>query len=143
MSGVNPGYSKVHYGVDGYYIPRENGKTYINMWLDAIKSNKEAIILCSYNIHPEETGWEAVKPIRKVENDNEDPYKDPFLYEKITEAYLALRYGFIEGFKYKEESTDVYLYRQQKLEKCDFNDSELVIIITEFRLEIKELVVFI
>lgn len=130
--GVNPGYSKVHSGIDGYYIPRENGKTYMNMWLEAIKSNREVILIGSYNIHPEETGWEAVKPIRKISTDNDDPCKDPFLYEKITEAYLALRYGFIEGFKYREESsTEVYLYCENKLVKHSSNDNDLVIVIPD------------
>ncbi|HOA32438.1 MAG TPA: hypothetical protein PKM70_11010, partial [Clostridia bacterium] len=50
----------------------------------------------------------------------------------ITEAYLALRYGFIEGFKYREESsTEVYLYCENKLVKHSSNDNDLVIVIPD------------
>ena len=65
------------------------------------------IIIPSYNDHAEETGWEATVPIRPPSNENCDQGtegEDPYLYEKITEAYLALRYGFIDGFMYRRKT---------------------------------------
>ena len=48
------------------------------------------------------------------------PGEDPYLYEKITEGYLALRYGFIESFHYRVEGSDqVFVFEAGELEKAD------------------------
>lgn len=109
VMGAQTGYSKP--GMETAVIKRENGKHYIEQWLDAIKANPKVIILPSYNDHCEETGWEATIPMRPASEglDQGTPDEDPYLYEKITEAYMALRYGYIEGFMYRaEHDTQVY-----------------------------------
>lgn len=51
---------------------------------------------------------------------NDYPNENPYVYEKITEAYLALRYGYIEGFFYQVEgTTQVYQCVDGYLEKVD------------------------
>ncbi|HOA30812.1 MAG TPA: hypothetical protein PKM70_02675 [Clostridia bacterium] len=133
--GVQPGYNKAHQGIEIQTIYRENGKHYIQSWLNAIKQNPEMIIIPSYNDHAEETGWEATVPIRPPSNENCDQGtegEDPYLYEKITEAYLALRYGFIDGFMYREEnSKETYLFKNNKLAKVEPKETDLVIIIPD------------
>ncbi len=111
IMGVQPGYNKAHQGVYYEPFPRDNGVRYTQMWLEAIKENPKVIMIPSYNDHAEETGWEATIPIREgAPNSAKDyPGEDPYVYEKITEAYLALRYGYIEGFFYQvEDTTQVY-----------------------------------
>lgn len=105
--GVQPGYNKGHQGPYFKPFPRDNGVRYTQMWLDAIKKNPKFILIASYNDHAEETGWEATVPIRKpISTAAQDVEgEDPYVYEKITEAYMALRYGYIEGFFYKVEGT--------------------------------------
>ena len=74
----------------------------------------------SYNDHCEETGWEATTPVKAAGAglDQVPSGEDPYLYEKITEAYLALRYGYIDGFFYKVENTSqVYQYKNGALQK--------------------------
>ncbi len=113
VMGAQPGYNKAHQGAPIDPVPRMIGGHYINQWLEAIKQNPEVIIIPSYNDHAEETGWEATVPLRPAipEAAQDTIGEDPYLYEKITEAYLALRYGFIEGFYYREEgSNDLYRY---------------------------------
>lgn len=107
IMGVQAGYNKPHHA----FVARENGAHYIAQWLEAIKANPKVIMLPSYNDHCEETGWEATVPARPPLPDQEQDVEgaDPYLYEKITEAYMALRYGYIEGFFYRAESeTQVY-----------------------------------
>ena len=120
IMGVQPGYNKAHQGIDIDYFARDNGERYIQMWLEAIKENPKVIMIPSYNDHAEETGWEATVPIRKgAEGSAPDVEgEDPYVYEKITEAYLALRYGYIEGFFYKVEgTTQVYQCVDGSLDK--------------------------
>ncbi|MBR5500027.1 MAG: hypothetical protein IKV74_00710 [Clostridia bacterium] len=122
IMGVQPGYNKAHQGVDIESFPRDNGKRYTQMWLEAIKANPKVIMIPSYNDHAEETGWEATTPIRAgaAGSAKDYPNEDPYVYEKITEAYLALRYGYIEGFFYKvEETIQVYQCVNGSLEKVD------------------------
>lgn len=108
VMGVQAGYNKPHHR----FVARENGKHYIEQWLAAIKANPNVIVLPSYNDHCEETGWEATVPTRPPLPDQEQdvPDADPYLYEKITEAYMALKYGYIEGFFYQPED-DMQVYR--------------------------------
>ncbi len=105
VMGAQPGYNKYN----GGSIDRENGHHYIEQWLAAIKADPRIIMVPSYNDHAEETGWEATTPLKDARpgrQSSDTPGEDPYLYEKITEAYLALRYGYIEGFYYKTEGTD-------------------------------------
>ncbi len=120
IMGVQPGYNKAHQGVYYKPFPRDNGVRYTQMWLEAIKTNPKVIMIPSYNDHAEETGWEATMPIRPaIPSAAQDvPGEDPYVYEKITEAYLALRYGYIEGFFYRVENTEqVYQCVNGRLEK--------------------------
>lgn len=136
VMGVQPGYNKAHQGVDISSFPRDNGKRYIQMWLDAIKANPKVIMIPSYNDHAEETGWEATTPIRAgaVGSAKDYPGEDPYVYEKITEAYLALRYGYIEGFFYQVEGTSqVYQCVDGYLEavEADSADDEPIILLPD------------
>ncbi len=120
IMGVQPGYNKAHQGTYTTSFPRDNGVRYTQMWLDAIKANPRVIMIPSYNDHAEETGWEATTPIRPAIDFAAQDVKgeDPYVYEKITEAYLALRYGYIEGFFYKvENTTQIYQCVNGYLEK--------------------------
>ena len=125
--GVQPGYNKGHQGPYFKPFPRDNGVRYTQMWLDAIKKNPQFIMIASYNDHAEETGWEATTPIRKpIASAGQDcEGEDPYVYEKITEAYLALRYGYIEGFYYQVENTkQVYQCVNGYLEKVKSTAAE-------------------
>lgn len=140
IMGVQPGYNKAHQGVYYEPFPRDNGVRYTQMWLEAIKENPKVIMIPSYNDHAEETGWEATTPIREgAEGSAKDyPGEDPYVYEKITEAYLALRYGYIEGFFYKVEGTkQVYQCVNGYLEKvsASANGKEPVILLPEGYIE--------
>lgn len=124
IMGVQPGYNKP--GMESSVVKRENGQHYIEQWLAAIKQNPKVIMLPSYNDHCEETGWEATVPTRPaaegLDQGTED--EDPYLYEKITEAYMALRYGYIDGFFYKVENTSqVYQYTGGGLKKVSASDA--------------------
>ncbi len=118
IMGVQPGYNKP--GMESSVVKREGGKHYIEQWLAAIKANPKVIMIPSYNDHCEETGWEATTPVKKAGTglDQVPAGEDPYLYEKITEAYMALRYGYIDGFFYKvENTTQVYQYKNGGLKK--------------------------
>lgn len=118
VMGVQPGYNKP--GMESAVVKREGGKHYIQQWLAAIKANPKVIMIPSYNDHCEETGWEATTPVEKAGAglDQVPSGEDPYLYEKITEAYLALRYGYIDGFFYQVENTSqVYQYKNGSLQK--------------------------
>ncbi len=118
VMGVQPGYNKP--GMETAVVKRENGKHYIEQWLAAIKQNPKVIMIPSYNDHCEETGWEATTPTKAAGAglDQGTANEDPYLYEKITEAYMALRYGYIEGFFYQvENTTQVYKCVKGELKK--------------------------
>ncbi len=122
IMGVQPGYNKPHHA----FVARENGKHYIEQWLAAIKANPKVIMLPSYNDHCEETGWEATVPMKPPLPDQEQDVEgaDPYLYEKITEAYLALRYGYIEGFYYQaEDDSQIYQCVHGELVQVDYSAS--------------------
>lgn len=122
VMGAQPGYNKAHQGSSMKFVERRSGAHYIEQWLAAIKQNPECIIIPSYNDHAEETGWEATVPVRPaIASAAQDvPGEDPYIYEKITEGYLALRYGFIEGFYYRvENSEQVFVYKNGTLEKTE------------------------
>lgn len=133
--GVQPGYNKSHQGTKIDSIFRNNGQHYIEAWLAAIKANPAVIIIPSYNDHAEETGWEATVPVRENTVPNSDPGtpgEDPYLYEKITEAYLALKYGYIDGFIYREESSsNAFLFKDNQLTQVTPGETDLVIIIPD------------
>jgi len=118
VMGAQPGYNKAHQGSSMKFVERKSGAHYIDQWLAAIKQNPEVILIPSYNDHAEETGWEATVPLRPAppHAGQDVPGEDPYLYEKITEGYLALRYGFIEGFHYRaENSNQVKVFEKGRL----------------------------
>ena len=140
VMGTQPGYNKAHQGSSMMVVERESGAHYIEQWLAAMKQNPEVILIPSYNDHAEETGWEATAPIRPaIASAAQDvPGEDPYLYEKITEGYLALRYGFIEGFHYRVENTNqVKVFENGRLKNVAAPDplKEPVIILPEGYLE--------
>ncbi len=109
IHGISPGFSRSHNGL-GTTVPpisRENGDRYRNEWLAAVKRKPEMIVISSWNDHAEETGIEAVELLEPIEGRGEE---DPFFYEKITEGYLALKTGYLDGFCYRSES-DPQMYR--------------------------------
>ena len=117
--GVNPGWSRSHNGLQSGSpaLSRENGDTYRRMWLRALKAKPETIVIASWNDHAEETGIEAVRLSETVEG-REDEGKNPYLYEQMTEGYLALKTGYVDGFYYKAESdTQIYRYSGGRLQK--------------------------
>ena len=117
--GINPGWSRSHNGLKSNAEPlsREHGNYYRQQWLKAIKQNPETIVIASWNDHAEETGIEAVELLEPIEGRGQE---DPFYYQKITEGYLALRHGYLDGWYYKAESDDiVYRFTQGQLCKAD------------------------
>lgn len=115
--GLTAGWSRDHNNL-GHLLPpvsRSNGKRYQEEWLAAIKANPEMIVIASWNDHAEECGIEAVEilsPIPGRETDNENP----FYYEQLTEGYLGLKTGCMEGFHYQSENDNrIYRYENQKL----------------------------
>lgn len=152
--GVVPGFNKGE--IQGYapnelmdQIRRENGQRYMKNWLDAIKADREVIMITSWNDFAEEPAIEAAIPksdelIDEAVKDKGYPMKTrherdklngsdrhniwldhygelaPFWYEEITWAYMALKKGLINGFYYREESSEkFYRYMDGKLTEGD------------------------
>lgn len=125
--GLSPGWSRSHNGMVEFRQPvsRENGARYTREWLNAVKANKEMIVISSWNDHAEECGIEAVRLTPKdgekevvngVIQGREIEQENPFYYQQITEGYLALKTGYLENFYYRSESSDiVYQYKKGKL----------------------------
>ncbi len=117
--GITPGWSRSHNDMVEFHGPisRENGKRYQRMWLEAIKTNPETIVITGWNEHVEETGIEAVTLSEVVEG-REKEHLNPYYYQEITEGYLALRTGYLENFYYQSESgSQLYQYKNKKLIK--------------------------
>ena len=116
--GINPGWSRCHNGqtFNAPPLSREHGDYYRKQWLNAIKSKPNVIIVASWNDHSEETGIEAVKLLEPIPGRGEE---DPFFYQRITEGYLALKQGFLDGFVYCQESRPdrMYLYQNKRLQE--------------------------
>ena len=116
--GITPGWSRSHNGLEtlGFKpISRENGEHYRKEWLNAVKANKEMIVITGWNEHGEETGIEAVTLREPIEG-RELEHLNPYFYEQMTEGYLALKTGFLEGFYYQSEQSDtVYIYQNGEL----------------------------
>jgi hypothetical protein len=130
--GLTAGWSRDHNELGHPLAPvsRGNGKRYQEEWLAAVKANPEMIVIASWNDHAEECGIEAVEilsPIPGRETDN----KNPFYYEQLTEGYLGLKTGYIEGFYYRSENENrIYRYQDKKLVKVDgVNDRTSVIVV--------------
>ncbi|MBR5281051.1 MAG: hypothetical protein IKU26_08815 [Clostridia bacterium] len=118
--GITPGFSRSHNGLATSVDPlsRENGKRYQKAWLEAIKTNPKMIVIASWNDHAEETGIEAVKIVNGTIEGREYESENPYYYEQITQGYLALKTGYLEGFYYRAESeTQVYRYENGALKK--------------------------
>ena len=109
IHGISPGFSRSHnnLGTSAPPISRENGDRFRNEWLAAVKRKPEMIVISSWTDHAEETGIEAVELLESIPGRGEE---DPFFYEKITEGYLALKTGYLDGFCYRSES-DSQMYR--------------------------------
>ena len=130
VMGVMPGWDTKHLGRGTRPISRSKGERYTKMWLEAIKRNPEAISIVSWNDHAEETGIEAVNMVVAIpEREGEDPY----LYQKITEGYLALRTGLLDNWYYRaESSSDIYQYVEGRLVPVNqAPDREVVIIVPD------------
>ena len=130
--GINPGWSRSHNDFN-WTGPapksRENSAKYTRMWLEAIKTNPEQIVVASWNDHAEETGIEAVILKEAIEG-REDEYKNPYMYEQITEGYLALKTGYLEGFYYRaENSVQIYRYASKKLSAVSSVPDDKVLIV--------------
>ena len=127
--GINPGWSRSHNGLSSAAPPRsrENGKVYQQHWLNAIKRKPEMIVIASWNDHAEETGIEAVELLESVEGRGQE---DPYYYEKITEGYLALKTGYLEGWYYRAESdAKTYQYTNGKLKYVASVPSKAAVIV--------------
>lgn len=101
----------------------EHGSRYIRSWLDAIKKDRPVIIITSYNDFSEETAIEAFTPRRNNEGYITAPLIDyygnevPDWYEKITEAYIALKHGLSEGYQYRfENGSRIFIYKNGRCE---------------------------
>ncbi|MDD6237040.1 MAG: hypothetical protein PUB00_06630, partial [Clostridiales bacterium] len=117
--GVNPGWSRSHNGLEigKAEINRENGDLYRRLWLRALKAKPETIVIASWNDHAEETGIEAVNLSEDIAG-REAEKKNPYLYEQMTEGYLALKTGYVKGYYYKAENdSNIYQYTGSKLQK--------------------------
>ena len=117
--GVNPGWSRSHNGLSSGAAEknRENGDLYRRLWLRALKAKPEMIVIASWNDHAEETGIEAVNLSENIAG-REAEKKNPYLYEQMTEGYLALKTGYVKGYYYKAESdNNIYQYTGSKLQK--------------------------
>ncbi len=128
-------------------ILRRQGEQYMDMWLAAIKANRDTIVITSWNDFAEEPAIEAMDPrpdnevmedaqrvgypfnirhIRDLSNgtDRHNIWLDyygthcPYWYEEITWAYASLKTTLLDGYYYREESDpDVYRYKNGELEK--------------------------
>lgn len=126
-------------------IKREQGNYYMMNWLDAMKADREVIMITSWNDFAEEPAIEAALPrndadieisVKRVgypmdlrherdklnEKDRHNIWLDyygdpaPYWYEELTWAYLALKTGLLENCVYKEENKDnVYQYSNRRL----------------------------
>ncbi len=117
--GVNPGWSRSHNGLSSGSPEksRENGDLYRRLWLRALKAKPEMIVIASWNDHAEETGIEGVNLSENVPG-REVEAKNPYLYEQLTEGYLALKTGYVKGFYYKAENdSNIYQYDGSILKK--------------------------
>lgn len=130
--GINPGWSRSHNDFNwtgAAAKSRENGEKYTRMWLEAVKTNPETIVVASWNDHAEETGIEAVKlnePIAGRENE----YLNPYMYEQITEGYLALKTGYLNDFYYRAESaSQIYKFSNGLLNSVSAIPTDRVLII--------------
>ncbi len=118
--GINPGFSRSHNNLSSTVEPisRENGELYVNAWLQAIKANPKMIVIASWNDHAEETGIEAVNIVDGIIEGREEEHLNPYFYEQITQGYLALKTGYLEGFYYRAESdSTIYQYESGELKK--------------------------
>lgn len=152
--GVIPGFNKGAIQGDTansvvQQIRREQGNHYMQMWLDAIKANRETIVISAWNDFAEEPSIEAMKPrsdaqiaidsarvgypydvrhARDLQNgtDRHNVWLDyygnpvPYWYEEITWAYTSLKTTLLDGYYYKEEgSSSSYQYKNGQLIKQD------------------------
>lgn len=131
--GVTPGFSRSHNDLGTILpaIPRKKGARYQREWLNAVRRKPEMIVISSWNDHSEETGIEAVHLLEAVEGrDSEE--KNPFYYQQITEGYLALKTGLIDGFYYRPaDEMAAYRYQDGRLIRFDAGEWDPVIVLPE------------
>ncbi|MHB8963457.1 MAG: glycoside hydrolase family 71/99 protein [Saccharofermentanales bacterium] len=148
--GVIPGFNKgkIPASTPGAYwsqIKREQGEHYMDMWLEAIKADRETIVITSWNDYAEEPAIEAARPrpdamideaakrlgspydIRHERDklngaDRHNVWLDyygelaPYWYEEITWAYASLKTTLLESYYYREEGSDtMYQYLDGEL----------------------------
>ena len=127
--GLNAGWSRSHNGqeIGVAALSRENGEYYQRNWLQAIKAKPEMIVIASWNDHSEETGIEAVELLESIPGRGAE---DPFFYQKITEGYLALKTGYLDGWYYRAESqSQTYQYINGKLQAVDTVPNKTAVIV--------------
>lgn len=150
--GVMPGFNKgkIPSKVQGAFtaqIKRQQGEHYMDMWLAAIKANRESIVITSWNDFAEEPAIEAATPKTDAEidkivakagyplfdrqerdklngTDRHNTWLDyygeiaPYWYEEITWAYASLKTTLLDGYYYKEEGNDkVFQYKDKQLKE--------------------------
>ena len=127
--GISPGWSRSHNGLSSGSPPqsREQGKRYQEAWLAAVKRKPEMIVVASWNDHAEETGIEAVQLLEPIDGRGQE---DPYYYQNITEGYLALKTGYLDGWYYRAESqTKTYQYTGGKLKAVASAPTKAAIIV--------------
>ena len=127
--GINPGWSRSHNGLQSGDPPvsRENGALYQRHWLNAIKRKPEMIVISSWNDHAEETGIEAVELLQSIDGWGQE---DPYYYQNITQGYLALKTGYLDGWYYRAESQQqTYQYKSGKLQAVSAVPAKTAVII--------------
>lgn len=152
--GVVPGFNKGAIQgntADSYMeqIKRRQGEHYMDMWLEAIKADRETIVITSWNDFAEEPSVEAMNPRpdsqvaldaarvgypydvrhnRDLQNGDDrhnvwlDYYGNhaPYWYEEITWAYASLKTTLLDGYYYREtDKPEVYRYLNGELEHQD------------------------
>ena len=85
------------------------------------------IVVASWNDHAEETGIEAVQLLEPIDGRGQE---DPYYYQNITEGYLALKTGYLDGWYYRAESqTKTYQYTGGKLKAVASAPTKAAIIV--------------
>ncbi len=112
---ICPGFDTTHFGDgSGQSLSRNQGSTYMDQWIAALKKNPQVIMISSWNDYNEENMIEPCNPISQPGAPgwlDANGYQTSDLYLKITRAYTALKSKrLLSGYYYRDESNSrVYL----------------------------------
>jgi PEP-CTERM motif len=110
---VSPGYDTVHFrGSAGVQLDRQNGQTYMDQWIQSMKTDPDVIMIASWNDYNEENHIEPSEPLPGAPLwTDANGYQTSDLYLKITRAYTALQSNrLLEGYYYKDQvDSSIYL----------------------------------